>query len=168
MLPETGSISMSQVNVELKKGETTVITLNDANVRKLAGKPSGVISMNDLRGKKASEYVESYQIYSNSWSGTNDSGNFKIIFPHKVISGNILVSSSFNVFEGSNAETTIGYINILNQKIQQTSKSINISNLKEVNGSYFTGQSKAETSHGNVIHYGEVSINIKFTGEWEA
>ena len=77
MLPETGSISMSQVNVELKKSETAVITLNDADVRKLAGKPSGTISMNDLRGKSNTEKVNNYQVFSQRWSGLKKSENLQ-------------------------------------------------------------------------------------------
>lgn len=46
----TGTISMSQVAAELKISQTG-INLNDSRVRALAGKPSGTISMNDLRGK---------------------------------------------------------------------------------------------------------------------
>jgi hypothetical protein len=46
-----GTISMSQVNVELQLSATTPISLNQANVRSLAGVPSGTISMNNLRGK---------------------------------------------------------------------------------------------------------------------
>jgi hypothetical protein len=50
-LPQTGSISMSQVATELGL-PTTGINLNSAAVRTLAGLPStGSISMNDLRGK---------------------------------------------------------------------------------------------------------------------
>lgn len=46
-----GQISLSQVNTELVKAAGAVISLNDAAVRTLAAKPSGIISMNDLRGK---------------------------------------------------------------------------------------------------------------------
>lgn len=49
----TGAISMNDVNVELGKSGTSVISLNDADVRTLASLPSGAISMNDLRGKSA-------------------------------------------------------------------------------------------------------------------
>jgi hypothetical protein len=49
----TGSISLSQVNTELGLSSTTQISLNQANVRTLAGKASGAISMSDLWGKSA-------------------------------------------------------------------------------------------------------------------
>ena len=50
-LPSTGSISMSQVRTEL--GRSNTITLNDSDVRNLAGRTSGTISMSDLRGKSS-------------------------------------------------------------------------------------------------------------------
>jgi hypothetical protein len=51
----TGTISMSQVNTELGLASTTLISLNQANVRTLAGVGGSgtIISMNDLRGKSA-------------------------------------------------------------------------------------------------------------------
>lgn len=49
-LPASGPISMSQVATEL--GVTASgINLNQTNVRTLAGRPSGTISMSDLLGK---------------------------------------------------------------------------------------------------------------------
>lgn len=52
-LPATGPISLSDVNVELGKAANAAITLNDTDVRTLAGKASGAISLSDLRGKSA-------------------------------------------------------------------------------------------------------------------
>ena len=49
-----GQISLSDVNTELTKAAGAVISLNDAAVRTLAVKPSGIISMNDLRGRTSS------------------------------------------------------------------------------------------------------------------
>lgn len=50
-LPSSGTISMLQVNNELGKSSTQKISLNDAEVRSLANKTSGTISMSDLYGK---------------------------------------------------------------------------------------------------------------------
>lgn len=47
----TGQISLSQVNTELGLTSTTTISLNQSNVRGLAGVPSGQISMSNLQGK---------------------------------------------------------------------------------------------------------------------
>lgn len=47
----TGTISMSDVNTELRRPATQTISLNEAPVRQLAGRPSGTISMSDLQGK---------------------------------------------------------------------------------------------------------------------
>jgi hypothetical protein len=56
-LPASGSISLSQVNVELGLSSTATIDLNRSDVRNLAGLASGVISMNDLLGKSAAVYT---------------------------------------------------------------------------------------------------------------
>lgn len=50
-LPVSGQISMNDVNVELNRSGTTLISLNDADVRTLAGVPSGQISLSSLYGK---------------------------------------------------------------------------------------------------------------------
>lgn len=51
----SGQIGLSDVNLELSKSATALITLNDTDVRNLAQKPGSgnIISMNDLRGKSA-------------------------------------------------------------------------------------------------------------------
>lgn len=48
-----GTISLSDVNVELSKSATATISLNDADVRGLAAVPSGLIDLQDLQGKSA-------------------------------------------------------------------------------------------------------------------
>ena len=62
-LPVT-PISLSQVNVELLQSATATISLNDTNVRALAGVPSGTIGMNNLQGKQYR--VTPTQTYSSS------------------------------------------------------------------------------------------------------
>lgn len=52
-LPCSGPISMSQVNTELGHTSTANISLNQADVRTLAGVPAGTISMSDLHCKSA-------------------------------------------------------------------------------------------------------------------
>jgi len=49
------SISLAQVRTEL--GGSGVITMNDSDVRSLAGKPSGIITMDDLRCKSNVFYM---------------------------------------------------------------------------------------------------------------
>lgn len=54
-LPATGNISLGMVGLEL--GIAMPLSLGDSRVRTLAGKPSGAISLTDLRGKTHSTYV---------------------------------------------------------------------------------------------------------------
>ena len=54
-LPTEGPITLAMVNVELGRPADAPISLNDADVRALAGKPTGPISLEDLRGKSAAD-----------------------------------------------------------------------------------------------------------------
>lgn len=94
----TGTITMTDVNIELGLASSSTITLNDSAVRTLAGMPSGTISMNDLRGKSASvpfqtqEFIRSTQAglygptnyintqsYTITFSGPINDGDFLIV-----------------------------------------------------------------------------------------
>lgn len=75
-LPSSGSISMAQVRTEL--GLSGAISLNQANVRTLAGKPSGTISMSDLYGKSSTE-VASISALQYDTPGSQPIGG---AFPH--------------------------------------------------------------------------------------
>lgn len=155
---------MEQVRTELKR--SGAISLNDADVRKLAGRTLGIISMNDLRGKKASESVTNYQVYNNSWTGYAQAGNFSINFPHKVISGTLIVTSTWQGFNKHGERK--GYIELLGQRIEKTTKNISISNLNQITScTYYTGLSY-ETDGDTIREYSTtVTVNVKFTGEWE-
>jgi hypothetical protein len=50
-LPVTGPLSLSQINTEIQRPSTQLLSLNDPDVRILAQKPSGQIAFSDLLGK---------------------------------------------------------------------------------------------------------------------
>lgn len=52
-LPSSGTISLSQVDVELGGNGSSLIGLGDPNVRALANVPTGTIALSDLYGKSA-------------------------------------------------------------------------------------------------------------------
>lgn len=66
-LPSSGAITMAQVATELGVSQTG-INLNQSNVRTLAGKPSGTISMSDLRGKSNGGASISIGAYNDGYS----------------------------------------------------------------------------------------------------
>lgn len=67
MLPATGVLSLDTVRTEIRTVKD-IISLGDYDVRKLAGKPTGVISFSDLRGKSLPE------VHILKFESTGDSG----------------------------------------------------------------------------------------------
>lgn len=64
-LQSSGSISLSDINVELGNSSTQTISLNDSTVRTLLNVPSGTISLSDAYGKSNRVQIN-YIISSNS------------------------------------------------------------------------------------------------------
>jgi len=64
-LPSSGSLSFSQINVELGRSATAQLSMNDSGVRGLFGVASGRIGMNDGRGK-SSAFVFNQTIATNT------------------------------------------------------------------------------------------------------
>lgn len=69
-LPSTGPINMNQVMTELGIAVGSRLDFHDSRVRTLAGRPSGAISMADLRGKSA--YTPMTLALYSSETGNND------------------------------------------------------------------------------------------------
>lgn len=64
-IASSGSVSLSQINTEIGVASTNSINMNGEYVRKIAQKPSGIVTLDDCRGKK----------YANMTSGFFSSGN---------------------------------------------------------------------------------------------
>ena len=148
-LPSTGSISMSQVNTELKKSATAKTSLNDSDVRKLAAKPSGQITMSDLRGKKNTESVTDYQLYN--YSGKSPTSGIlesvTINSPKKIISGYLTIVHTWQRNSDGYSGYLNGYIEVLNQRIQNTTKKINVNNIKSFVMKWLKGYSYTESDN---------------------
>lgn len=73
----TGTITMNDVNIELGRSSGGQISLNDSDVRQLADRPSGTISMDDLRGKSAGPRGYWYVLFQPS---QNNRTYFELLF----------------------------------------------------------------------------------------
>jgi hypothetical protein len=71
----TGTVSMSNVNSELRRSTTGTISLGESQVRALADRPSGSVSLFDCRGKSIVKSNIGTSTFSLS-SGTASSGNW--------------------------------------------------------------------------------------------
>lgn len=69
-LPASGAISLYDVNVELGRSGTTMVSLDDANVRSLIGISSGAIDLNSAHGKSS---------FTLAWSANGLSAGYCLI-----------------------------------------------------------------------------------------
>lgn len=83
MLPKNGTISMDDIRKELNKSGS--INLNDSDVRKLANKPSGSISLKDFYGKTNIEIILDEYI-----SYVRDQDDYYIFREEKVSGYNVI------------------------------------------------------------------------------
>lgn len=111
-LPASGTITMSQIDVELGKASTANITLNDSNARSLAGVTTAgsTISMSNFYGKSAYTTM--------TGTGTNDTGTINdssvngtaYTYPKVTVSGGsggYTYSWSFTSTSGTGAVPTL-------------------------------------------------------------
>lgn len=90
MIKNSGPISMDDIRKELNKSGT--INLNDSDVRKLANKPSGSISLKDFYGKSNIEVIlDRYISYS------RDSDDYYIFHEEDVSGYNVIDKYDFSV-----------------------------------------------------------------------
>ena len=96
MTTPTGTISLNNVNVELGLSGTTTISMNQANVRTLAGVGGSgtIISMNDLRGKSNRKTLS----YTFSFSTANASLNVSAIGGYIAGKSDITVTINSGVY----------------------------------------------------------------------
>ena len=90
MIKNSGPISVDDIRKELNKSGT--INLNDSDVRKLANKPSGPISLKDFYGKSNTEIIlDRYISYS------RDSDDYYIFYEEDVSGYNVIDKYGFSV-----------------------------------------------------------------------
>jgi hypothetical protein len=90
MIKDSGSISMDDIRKELSKSGT--INLDDSDVRKLANKPSGPISLKDFYSKSNTEIIlDRYISYS------RDSDDYYIFYEEDVSGYNVVDKYEFSV-----------------------------------------------------------------------
>ena len=94
MTTPSGQISLNDVNVELGKSGTTLISLGASDVRGLAGIASGQISMNNLRGVSGTVNIS----YTFSSTTADASLNLSAISGYSAGKSNITVTINSGVY----------------------------------------------------------------------
>lgn len=159
-LPAFGSpISLGDVLVELRNANANrgyPISLGDADVRALAGKPSGDISLTDLYGKSA--------VSALTVTGNNDSGHAASTYS----AGSVSAYPSVTIAGGSGTKT-------IQWSILSTTNSVELLNAN--NAQCQVRRSYTKNSTGNAIAYlrcvvsdstGTVTVdNIVADLQWE-
>jgi hypothetical protein len=87
MATPTGTISLSDVNIELRRSSTAGIDMNDSQVRALARRGSGSISLADLQGKSIVNFAFASDFVTQPFPGTatasftffSDASNWSIV-----------------------------------------------------------------------------------------
>lgn len=96
-IASSGAVSLSQLNTEIGVSATNPIDMNDASVRFIAQKPSGIVTLNDCRGKK----------YANMTSGI-DTGTLSCVGFADDVGGFHLTCGSISNSRDLNGYTLIG------------------------------------------------------------
>jgi hypothetical protein len=95
-ISSTPPISLSNVGTELGRGAP--ISMNDADVRALAGKPSGAYSMSDFLGKSSFAVDFSIGAQQDVTAGSPSSGNRRI---YKLLSSSVTGGSGSYTYSWS-------------------------------------------------------------------
>ena len=116
-LQGSGPISLNDVNVEMQKSPTALISLNDSNVRTLAEIPTGTISMSNLYGKT---YLPTFTFVGFVEDDTASATSTSIGAPSGTTSGDITVlfawcdtlnNPTLSATDVSGSYTKIGQLN---------------------------------------------------------
>ena len=107
----TGTISASQVNTELARASTNLMTLNETPVRSLAQVPTGTISFQNLQGKSAVVPRKSITVSLTDVQGVNITSAHPQIAPQYVAgSSDITIQTSGTIGStGGSAFTMSGF-----------------------------------------------------------
>lgn len=111
MLPETGKISMKDVNVELERIENSKINLNEEKIRKMSNILFGKISLGNLHNK--------YYVNYSKFESKHNTKNSGYQFINEGIEWNNIyninnIGNMNNLIIGFNSNFRIEYIRILN------------------------------------------------------